>query len=233
MIGLVAATAATLKEVAMNRRVVIVAVISFLALWHASAWGQQFEVQVYAYSHVLDPSDTLRDGPDGREFTLDGETLLIWVDKEPQAFFAHPTAYILISSDGVRVEQGMWWPVLNGRRILYGKRNRASFVSPFEVAGDGGEAIDVYFYPEELIPGDHLADGDFASADMWSETFLVWVDMMPGAFFTHPTIYILVTAEKRTIIYHGEWWPLLNGKDVLYNNAEKYAVSFPFGLSRE
>ena len=49
--------------------------------------------------------------------------------REIRGYFDHPTAYILISSHGVRVEQGMWWPVLNGRRILYGKRNRASFIT--------------------------------------------------------------------------------------------------------
>jgi hypothetical protein len=36
----------------------------------------------------------------------------------PPARFAHPTLLILISSRGVQVEKGDWWPVLNGKDLF-------------------------------------------------------------------------------------------------------------------
>jgi hypothetical protein len=80
-------------------------------------------VLIYAYPHVLTPSDGLFDG-DNR-IPITDTTLLYWVDLDPKAFFAHPTAYILITATGlfplqgeVLVYEGEWWPTLNGEAIL-------------------------------------------------------------------------------------------------------------------
>jgi hypothetical protein len=187
-------------------------------------------VVVYAYSQVLDRDDLLQDGPDGLEIAIADASVLLWVDKMPQAFFAHPTAYILVSTSGTRVVEGQWWPVLNGRRILYGMANQPTLVSPFELGDVSSSTIDIHIYPYELAPGDELADGQDISAIMTANTFFAWVDMEPNAFFTHPTLYILVDASSRIIVYHGGWWPLLNGKRILFGDLPQASVAFPFNL---
>ena len=45
------------------------------------------------------------------------------VDLMPEANFAHPTLYLLISPAGTRVEKGQWWPVLNGQPVFRGPNN--------------------------------------------------------------------------------------------------------------
>ena len=91
------------------------------------------DISIHVYPHELTSRDRLQDGPLERLFRIHNNTLLIWVDRLPGAFFAHPTAYLLISKQNVRVEDGIWWPVLNGRKILYGEGNKVGIVSPFRV----------------------------------------------------------------------------------------------------
>ena len=81
-------------------------------------------IDVYIYLKPLTPGDILSDGDSGTAFEVLENNLLIWVDLyPPPADLAPPTIYVLISSTGgVRVEEGKWWPVLNGERILYGKQ---------------------------------------------------------------------------------------------------------------
>lgn len=188
------------------------------------------EVAVYVHVHLLEPGDRLQDGPEGTELDLDASTLLIWVDKEPQNRFVHPTAYVLVSGRGVKVVDGQWWPVLNGRPIIVGKQNHGTIVSPCSIPSGESERVLAHFLPEELGAGDVLADGDEVIATMTGSTFLVWVDMLPQAFFTHPTVYILVTADKRVIVRNGGWWPVLNGKRILHGSAGAYGVASPFWL---
>lgn len=88
-------------------------------------------INVYSYSYELTPADKLMDGD--RPLPITDNTLLVWVDFQPDAKFAHNTAYLLISPAGVRVERGQWWPELNGKRILYGVRNPTALLSPFIV----------------------------------------------------------------------------------------------------
>jgi len=92
------------------------------------------EIAVHVYPHELTSHDRLQDGPQERLFRIHGNSLLIWVDRLPGAFFAHPTAYVLISKQSVRVEEGIWWPELNGRKILYGQSNKVGIISPFKVS---------------------------------------------------------------------------------------------------
>lgn len=82
-------------------------------------------VKTHVYPFYIFPSDTLVDGPPhlgGKSISVTSPSMLIWVDLDPESRFEHPTRYILISTDGVRVEEGVWWPVLNGRQILYGQQ---------------------------------------------------------------------------------------------------------------
>jgi hypothetical protein len=53
---------------------------------------------------------------------------------ENGTFFAHPTAYILISKENIHVEDGNWWPELNGHRILYGQQNKIGILSPIKIS---------------------------------------------------------------------------------------------------
>jgi hypothetical protein len=55
---------------------------------------------------------------------------------------------------------------------------------------------------------------------------------MPGLFFTHPTLHILIGADKTVRIVDGGWWPELNGKMILHGTKDKYGVSTPFRLSK-
>jgi hypothetical protein len=90
-------------------------------------------VKCYIYPYELTSRDKLADGPEGTSFDITADTLLVWVDLQPEMRFAHPTLYVLISAVKTRVEKGEWWPELNGRRILYGCRNPVAVLSPFEL----------------------------------------------------------------------------------------------------
>jgi len=137
---------------------------------------------------------------------------------------------VLISGAGVRVVEGGWWPVLNGRRILYGTQNHLSLISPVTVPAGDDHVVRVHCYPEELRPDDELADGETAIATIETPTFLAWVDLLPEAYFTHPTAYVLVGADGKVAVHEGGWWPVLNGKTVLYGSDGAFAASFPFAL---
>jgi hypothetical protein len=89
-------------------------------------------IDIYIYPQALTPEDTLTDGNHGKKLDITENTLLIWVDFAPPADFAHPTAYVLISATGIRIEEGEWWPVLNGEPILYGEQDMV--MSPLKLA---------------------------------------------------------------------------------------------------
>ncbi len=91
-------------------------------------------INVYIYPYELTSEDKLTDGPEGDQIKISEDTLLIWVDLHPEQRFVHEALYILISSAGARVEEGQWWPELNGGRILYGSRNQAAVLSPLQLA---------------------------------------------------------------------------------------------------
>jgi hypothetical protein len=91
-------------------------------------------VSIHIYPHELNSRDRLQDGPLERSFRIHDNSLFIWVDRLPGAFFAHPTAYILVSKKNIRVEDGIWWPELNGRKILHNESNRVGIISPFHVS---------------------------------------------------------------------------------------------------
>lgn len=76
----------------------------------------------YVYPKPLSTDDKLSDGG-YTDIELTDTTFLMWIDTDPDARFTHDTWYVLVSADGdVRVEEGGWWPVLNGSTILYGSK---------------------------------------------------------------------------------------------------------------
>ena len=188
-------------------------------------------IDVYIYPHELTRDDKLVDGPTGLEIRITDNTLLVWVDLLPEALFAHPTAYVLISGDGTRVEEGMWWPVLNGKRILFGERDKYALISHFELYSFTiGDDINIYFFPHALEPGDKLVDGPIGKElEIVGQTLFIWVDLHPDMRFTHETEYVLIAKEEIAVVAGG-WWPVLNGKIILYGSKNKVGVISPFVL---
>ena len=92
------------------------------------------KIAIHVYPHELTSQDRLTYGPREKPFKIRDKSLLIWVDFLPGAFFAHPTAHILISKENIRVNDGNWWPELNGRTILYGQQNKTGILSPFKIS---------------------------------------------------------------------------------------------------
>lgn len=193
---------------------------------------QEDYCHVYFYPHVLNREDRLQDGSGsfGTPIPIKGNTLFVWVDLEPEMKFVHDTLYILISKDGVRIVEGDWWPVLNGKKILYGEKEKYAILTPFSTDSNSYTNINVHIYPHELYPFDRLEDGptgkEFKIVD---NTLLIWVDLLPMALFTHPTAYILISKEY-TRVEKGGWWPVLNGRRILFGDLNKLGVISPFTL---
>ena len=78
--------------------------------------------QIMAYPLVLGKEDKLTDGTEGKPIEISKPMAFLWVDLQPRAKFAHPTLHVLVSRDQAQVVEGEWFPVLNGSRILYGRR---------------------------------------------------------------------------------------------------------------
>ncbi len=87
---------------------------------------------------------------------------------------------------------------------------------------------EVFVYPHKLCR--EPTSGADEPIEIKSETILIWVDLMPGVRFSHPTEFILVSAEGTRIV-QGSWWPTLNGKD-LFEGAEDRQVSFPVQVGK-
>ncbi|MBN2533669.1 MAG: hypothetical protein JXB88_12295 [Spirochaetales bacterium] len=198
--------------------------------------GYEDYSNVFFYPHELEPMDLLQDGQGGPAIKITGKTVLVWVDIEPEMDFAHPTCYILISSGGIRIEKGKFWPVLNGKTILMNEISKYAFLSPCSLESDDASGlvdwIDIYIYPHELTLRDKLVDG--LSGDqlkVYPNTLLIWVDLLPGAKFVHPTAYILVS-KHGTRVEKGMWWPELNGKIICYGEKNKIGVVSPFKVMR-
>lgn len=81
--------------------------------------------ELAAYPLALTTHDQLTDGPEGKPISIKEPTTLIWVDLQPGAKFAHPALHLLVSRDDARVIEGNWFPILNGKRILYGSDESA------------------------------------------------------------------------------------------------------------
>jgi hypothetical protein len=216
----------------MKRACIVIIVLFPLSLF-SQGWDRH--IDIHFYPHSLSPQDILRDGPNGKKLDIPEDTFLIWVDLFPGLFFAHETAYILISQGNVRLERGDWWPDLNGKMILHNELGKYALISPFELPlfsenGYPDHKIEVHIYPHELTPNDRLMDGPSMELSPMEDSYLfVWVDFLPEAFFTHPTAYVLISKENIHLEYGG-WWPVLNGKPILYGRKNKTGIISPFQI---
>jgi hypothetical protein len=198
---------------------------------------QDHPMDIHFYPHSLTLEDSLQDGPFGKYFDIREDAFLVWVDLFPGMFFAHKTAYILISKGNIQIETGEWWPVLNGKTILHNEHRKYALISPFELplisANDFiDEKIVIHVYPHELTSQDQLNDGPAEQLYKIDDNcLLVWVDLLPEAFFAHPTAYILISRESIRA-ERGNWWPILNGKRILYGERNKTGIVSPFKIAR-
>jgi hypothetical protein len=192
---------------------------------------------VFFYPHELEQTDRLQDGPWGRPIRITGKTMLIWVDLEPGMRYAHPTYYILISPDNIRIERGEWWPVLNDKKILIQEKHKYALLSPSILApGDDSTGardwMKIHIFPHELTLHDMLTDGPTEKRiRVYPNTLLIWVDHMPLADFAHPTSYILIS-KHGTRVEKGRWWPVLNGKQICYGEQNQTGIISPFKVMR-
>ena len=192
--------------------------------------------KIYFYPQTINPGDRLVDGPSGGEIRICDQSLLLWVDLEPGYRFEHETAYIIISSQGVQIIEGRWWPVLNGKTILYGEQENYAILSPYEVGSTIATSIEervirIHIYPHDLTRTDRLVDGPVGRPILiYAPTLLIWVDMLPRAFFAHPTAYVLVSKPKSRV-EKGEWWPVLNGKRILFGEQNSLGIISPYILN--
>lgn len=212
--------------------------IMIIVLFPLSLFAQvrDHPIEVHFYPHSLSPQDFLQDGPYGKKLDIQEDTFLIWVDLFPGMFFAHKTAYIMISRGNIRIERGDWWPVLNGKMILHNDHEKYALISPFELPLiSANEFIDekivIHVFPHQLTSRDRLTDGPTEQLFRIDDNcLLVWVDLLPEAFFAHPTAYLLISRE-RIRAKHGNWWPTLNGKTILYGERNKTGILSPFKVS--
>ncbi len=90
-------------------------------------------IDVYCHPHPLSSQDVLTDGDHSagnKPFKFDEGSILVWIDLQPEARFAHSTAYVFFHKGESRMEKGGWWPVLNGKKILYGESEPFSINFP-------------------------------------------------------------------------------------------------------
>ena len=87
--------------------------------------------------------------------------------------------------------------------------------------------FEVFVYPQKLTSKDKLT-GTGEEITITEETTLIWVDLQPGARFTHSTEFVLISSKGTRVVKSG-WWPNLNGKD-LFRDGKHYSVDFPLHL---
>ena len=101
----------------MKRLTILIVLCCPLSL---SAQDLSRHIDVHFFPHVLTSEDTLRVGPAGRTLDISEPTMLIWVDLFPDMFFAHKTAYILISKHRIRIDIDSYPdPIGNDRGLAY------------------------------------------------------------------------------------------------------------------
>jgi len=214
----------------------ILVVVIFLFPLSLFSQGMERHISVHFYPHSITPQDSLQDGPFGKKLDIHEETFLMWVDLFPGMFFAHETAYIMISKGSIRIERGNWWPVLNGKMVCLNEQGKYALISPFELPlisteGIMDERIDIHVYPHELDSQDRLSDGpEEGLFNLDDNCLLVWIDLLPEAYFAHPTAYILIS-RGGIRSEQGNWWPVFNGKRILYGERNKTGIISPFRVS--
>jgi hypothetical protein len=85
----------------------------------------------------------------------------------------------------------------------------------------------VFVYPKKLTPADKLSvQGE--SIEIKSATTLIWVDLQPGARYSHATEILLITTAGTRVV-KADWWVELNGK-ALFRDGKEYKVDFPLHI---
>ena len=75
--------------------------------------------RIFIYPEMLTNKDTLLvHGKGSNPITLESNTSLIWVDREPDFRFGHATEFILVSQTGTKLIKGSWWAILNGKDLF-------------------------------------------------------------------------------------------------------------------
>jgi|GEM_PF-1627690 len=173
--------------------------------------------RLYVYRIPLKATDKLIDGPGGKAIAPEENAILVWADLMPSARFAHPTQYALIAGRKAKVTPGQWWPILNGKKILYGTDADYTVHLPFPLPISQPTATaQIMAYPLALGKNDKLTDGVEGKPIKIGEPMaFLWVDLKPGAKFVHPTLYVLVSRDQARVV-EGEWFPVLNGSRILY-----------------
>jgi hypothetical protein len=172
-------------------------------------------IKSYFYPSQLTADSKLTDGDTEKSIEIKTPTWLAWFDLNPHLRFNHSTAYMLISEPGIEVVEGQMWPVLDGARILY----HDSVVEQ--------TLAEVYFYQDDLLPGDRLTDGDDGPEfEINNRTRLIWADLHPTAKFKHPTAYVFISAAG-IHIEGGMERPVLNGNMILYGTGPFITMGRP------
>ena len=185
---------------------------------------------VYFFAHMLSAEDVVTDGREGKPFSIDNDTFFVWIDLQPSAKFAHPTRYVFISAQDVRIQDGLWWPVVNGVSHFDHNRPMASPCTPFDLAfstGGSSKRAEVYVYPYLLSSHAKLTDGPSGKPfSLEGNSLLIWIDRQPGFRFVHDTRYVLISAGRVDCI-DGGWWPVLEGRRILCGDTRQVAFPLP------
>ncbi len=211
----------------------ILFLIMFSHMSYAAIDPLMFEsVIAHLYPIELKNGDEISDGPFGMVYKCKSDTLFIWVDLYPNCFFAHKTVYVFIRDDKIEpvlVKDGMWYPLLNGHPIMFGRINKSALISPYLL-----DAIKVYFYPLELKRGDVISDGPNGILKVIEyDTLYIWINLIPQAYFAHPVKHLFISADRNNPVSaeKGMWYPLLNGRPFLHYHRNLGAVVSPFNLT--
>jgi hypothetical protein len=76
-------------------------------------------IAVHVIPTVVTPAHVLMDG-DHQRIPIERESVVLWVDLQPTAKFAHPTRYVVLDAAGGQVVDGHWWPTFGGRAKALG-----------------------------------------------------------------------------------------------------------------
>jgi hypothetical protein len=211
-----------------GKRMEILSLFSGMAPARPAAMNSEF-VHVHLYLIKLLRGDRLADGSNPIP-TVD-QTMLIWIDREPETRFAHPSWYVLISPDRTQVIDGEWWPTINNKSYFPLGPQYPLGAPALAGAMPLGQRVMAHVFPYKLVDQDSLMDGDGGPVlPIDEETLYLWIDLHHGMRFAHDTLHLLISANGVRVI-EGRWWPVLNGQRVDFSTF-RAAVPSPVPLRR-
>ena len=74
----------------------------------------------------LQPGDIVKPFLDGKEKVISRPTWFVWINDNPESFFAHKTRYLFINAESGQHEVSIeeWWPELNGESLFMSDEER-------------------------------------------------------------------------------------------------------------